>query len=68
MIKSKTEALSQTIQKFGADLYKQAQAGQPAEPSAEKNRMKVRNRRKGNLKKNKISSIKIKMTNQNLNF
>ncbi|MEK7564922.1 MAG: molecular chaperone DnaK [Patescibacteria group bacterium] len=36
VIKSKTEALSQTIQKFGADLYKQAQAGQPAEPSAEK--------------------------------
>ncbi len=35
VIKSKTEALSQTIQKFGADLYKQAEAGK-AEPTPEK--------------------------------
>ncbi|MEK7608926.1 MAG: molecular chaperone DnaK, partial [Patescibacteria group bacterium] len=32
-LKSKTEALSQAIQKIGADLYKQAQADQPTDPA-----------------------------------
>ncbi|MDP3800516.1 MAG: molecular chaperone DnaK [bacterium] len=36
VIKSKTEVLSQTIQKFGADLYKQAEAAKGAEVTPEK--------------------------------
>ena len=35
-LKSKTEALSQAIQKIGADLYKQAQADQPTDPAPDK--------------------------------